>query len=225
MLQRAMTVVAGTAVFATTIGMAASADTVDKVISTVESAVDASTVDVSHVEATVDGVVDDGVGGTKPVVGGIGGGDGGVGPVRGKSAVVGYIAMESSDTLGLAPTWQVWGQLSDPTQWACSGSGTASSYTVTCLPTTALLPLTYKCDVLHADISTLSPNSSGRTSLDCDSDGTAEAATAVVSGLDGNSVWSVDGRDVTAFTCTVDHAHGDWRGGCGDPGAPTVTAG
>lgn len=218
MLQRAMTVVAGTAVFVTTIGIAASADTVEQVVHTVERAADGVSVDTT--------VVDDTVGGTAPVVGGIGGGDTGVGgPVRGTSPVVGYIAIESSETVGLAPTWQVWGQLADPTQWACAGSGTAASFSVRCVPTVSVLPVAYKCDVLHADISTASPTSSGRTSLDCDSDGTPEAATDVVSGINGASVWSVDGRGVSAFTCTIDHAAGDWRGGCGDPGVPTVTVG
>lgn len=225
MLLRAMTVLAGTAVFVPMIGMAASADTVDTVVNTVQKTVeDGTTIDVPG--TTVGGTVDRALAGTKPVVGGGIGDIGGVGPVRGTGPVVGYITIASSNTVGLAPTWNVHGALADPTQWACTGAGTATSYSVTCLPTVPVLPLAYKCDVLHADVHTASAGSTARTTLDCDSDGTGEVATSTVSGATGwDSKWSADGRAVSAFTCTIDNAKGDWGGGCGDPGVPTVTVG
>jgi hypothetical protein len=213
-----MTVVAGTAVFVTAMGVAASAgDIVDQVVNKVQTTVDTPVVVApgTGVGDTVNKVV----GGTNP------GGDVRP-PVRGTSPVVGYISIASSNAVGIAPTYQLHGALADPTEWACVGSGTNASYSVKCVPTVAVLPIAYKCDVLHADVNTATAGSTARTTLDCDSDGTGEVATATVSGVGGwDSKWSVDGRAVTAFTCTIDNAAGDWGGGCGDPGVPTVTVG
>lgn len=210
MIKRAVTVAAGTAVFVAALGLSASADIVTGTVDKVEDAAAGVVVDVSALDK---------------VVGGAPGG-GGAGPVRGTSPVVGYIAVTSQESLGLAPAFSVMGALADPNEWACSGSGTAATYSVTCLPVGSVLPVSYKCDVLHADVSTTSAGSTARTTLDCDNDGTGEAQAGTVSGAGGHaSAWAVDGRAVSAFTCTIDNGRGDWTGGCGDPGTVEVAVG
>jgi hypothetical protein len=196
-IRKAVLAVAAGVIVAGTV--AAYADPVDDVLQTVN--------DVAHVRPPV---VD-----RPPVLGG------GVTGVSGRSAVVGYIFVQASGDA--VPTYTLAGALGDADLWACHGGGTSASYTVSCVPASAAVELTWHCDVLHADVSTTSAAGLARTTLDCDSDGVGEAQTATVSGLPGHdSKWSVDTRLVTAFTCTIDgggaDAHADWTGGCGDPG-------
>jgi len=192
-----LAVVAGVMVAGT---VAAYADPVDDVVQTVN--------DVATVHPPID---------HPPVVGG-----GGVtGGTTGRSAVVGYIFVQASGDA--VPTYTLAGALGNSDLWVCRGGGTSASYTVTCVPASTAVELTWHCDVLHADVSTTSDAGLARTTLDCDSDGVGEAQTATVSGFVGHdSKWSVDTRLVTAFTCTIDgggtDAHADWTGGCGDPG-------
>ncbi|HEX8001691.1 MAG TPA: hypothetical protein VF519_03240 [Mycobacteriales bacterium] len=163
---------------------------------------------VDTVVKTVQNTVGGRVPGTGPVTGA---------PARARSAVVGYVAIGwAGDTAG--PSYTLAGALADPTQWACTDNGGTTTYSVTCLPVPLVLPVEYHCDVLHADLLGLSTAAAGRTSLDCDSDGVAEARTRAVSGVDSDGVYAVDTRLVTAFTCTVDGGHPDYQGGCGDPG-------
>jgi hypothetical protein len=157
---------------------------------------------------------------TGPVVGGPGGG-GGRG-ARGRSAVVGYIQIFSTDEAGTGHA--LLGGLSDPHQWACSGGGSGSSYSVTCKAVALPVVMDYHCDVLHADASPLSETGAARTSMDCDSDGVPEVQTALAQGMAGYEFkWSVDTRLVTEFTCTVDSIVPNVRAGCGDPGLVGVS--
>lgn len=154
------------------------------------------------------------------------GGGGGTG-VRPRSAVVGYITV--SHQLGAPrPTFQLAGALAEPSLWTCADNWPAATYTVSCLPGAGVVS-EWKCDVLHADISTFSAEGVAHTSLDCDGGATpAEVETAVVSGAGGHdSKWSASPIIVTAFSCTVDAGAGlaavpDFTGGCGDPGAPEL---
>jgi hypothetical protein len=146
----------------------------------------------------------------------IGGPGGGVGGVRGgRSAVVGYISVTWVETA--APSYTLLGALADPNEWSCTDNGGTTTYSVTCVPVPLVLPMAYHCDVLHADASGASEQATVHTSLDCDSDGVAEAATGTVNGVGNDRNWAVDTRLVTAFTCTVE-SRPNAHGGCGDPG-------
>ena len=144
-----------------------------------------------------------------------------------RSAVVGYITV--SHQLGASrPTFQVAGALAEPSLWTCADNWPAATYTVSCLPAPGIVSA-WKCDVLHADISTFNADGVAHTSLDCDGGATPpEVETAVVSGVGGHdSKWSTSPIFVTAFSCTVDAGAGlaavpDFTGGCGDPGAPEL---
>lgn len=145
---------------------------------------------------------------------------GGVPGAGARSAVVGYVFIEYLASQGqLAPSFTPTGALADPNLWTCSDNAPAVPYTVTCTPQPSTL-LTWSCDVLHADITTLSAGSRARTSLDCDGGG-AEAQTGIVIGTGHDFQWAVN-APVTAFTCTVDGgslpAVPDYYAGCGDPG-------
>ena len=199
MLRTSSVLAATAAMVAVTGGTALAVDPVDTVVRT-----------VNKVAAGVD----------VPGGGEVIGGPGGIGGVRGgRSAVVGFVSMQYNQTLDAAPRYHLVGALADPNQWTCAGSGDGATYSVTCLPVSLAVPMSYHCDVLHADIYTSSQDGSGRTTLDCDSDGVGEAQTDVVTGVGGNDhTWAVDTRHVTAFTCTIDSGRPDWSGGCGDPG-------
>lgn len=208
---RSCSVAAATAALVAMSGGAALAvEPVDTVVKTVEN----------ETGVNLPGTGVGGIGG--PIVAGPGGGGiDGIGGVRGgRSAVVGYITITYNTATGDdGPSYGLHGALSDPAQWSCAGAGTGASYTVTCLPVALVLPMTYHCDVLHADASTLDDTGSARASLDCDNDGVAEAETQTVTGAFGHdSKWSVDTRAVTAFRCTVDNAAPSYVVGCGDPG-------
>lgn len=173
-----------------------------------------------------DGAEVDGVGGVTGVTkapGAVTGAIGGVTaqPTSARSAVVGYIRIVWT-AQGGASYW-LSGALQDGNQWSCVGDGDTSSYTVTCSPVRLPVGVRYTCDVLHADIATTSAAGSGRTSLDCDSDGIPEARTRHVAGSGGRDFrWAVDTRPVTKFTCTVDLVVPNITSGCGDPGLVSV---
>lgn len=151
---------------------------------------------------------------------------------RARVAVVGYVRILNHN-LSVAlppnvahsvetPRYVLFGALADPNQWSCSGSGDTSSYTVTCLPVTLPLNVSYLCSVLHADISTASRGASGRTTMDCNGDGAPEGVTKTVTNFGRHSVWSSSRVPVTAFVCTLDLAVPVSTAGCGDPGAARV---
>ena len=194
-------------------GTASAVEPVDTVVATVEKA------------ATVDVPVDHDV--VLPGGGAVGGGVGGVRPPAATgvtSAVVGYIRIIRTGTFALpTTTYALFGALADPNQWTCSGGGGTSSYTVTCLPNVLPVNVSYTCQVLHADISATTVGSSGKTSMDCNSDGVPEAQTGQKFGPGGyDFVWATSTMPVTAFTCTLDLAVPDVTSGCGDPGTVGV---
>lgn len=207
MRRRSISLVAGLAVAGAVLaGTSASADPITDLTKTVEH-----TVRVNVPPAD-----------TGPVVGG--GVGGGVGRGGGRSAVVGYISVVWLRSQGQpTPTYTLSGALAVPETWRCSSADAGSSFSVTCVPASTAVELTWHCDVLHADVSTSSAEAAARTSLDCDSDGAPEAQTATATGIGGHdSKWSVDTRIVSAFTCTIDNPNGsatpDYIAGCGDPG-------
>ena len=175
--------------------------------------------DVVGVGDLPDGAEVDGVGGVTGVTKAPGAVTGGVTtqPTGARSAVVGYIRITWTALNG--PSYRLSGALQDGNQWSCVGGGGTTSYTVTCSPVRLPVGVKYTCDVLHADIATSSAAGTGRTSLDCDSDGVPEAQTRQVFGTGGRDFrWAVDTRPVTRFTCTVDLVVPDLTSGCGDPG-------
>lgn len=192
---RVLTVVAGTAVFAVTLGAPGSADdVVGDTVATVEAA---TGVNAGNLPNTV-------------VAGG-----------RGRSAVVGAIIITSTagTTGATTPDYRLIGALADPTQWTCRGGGTTAYYRVTCVPQPLPVSVQYHCDVLHADGVAPFAGSSVRSTMDCDSDGQPEAQTDVVTGPAGwDTELAIDMRAVTAFTCIADNGAGDWTARCGDPG-------
>lgn len=198
-------VVAGVAMFVMGLGGTASAnEPVDTVVRTVESL---GTVDVP-------GELPGGGGITVPRV--VGGDT--IVPARPRlqSAVVGYIQIARTTAGGTSH--EVFGALKDPTQWSCSGGGTLS-YTVTCTPLPSTVTINYRCDVLNIHVSAVTPGSSGRTSMDCNSDGVPEAQTGQVFGPGGyDTVSNISGVPVTRFTCTLDLGVPDVYATCGDPG-------
>ncbi|HVF06745.1 MAG TPA: hypothetical protein VNA20_18055 [Frankiaceae bacterium] len=137
-----------------------------------------------------------------------------------RSAVVGYIRIVRDGSAAQpTTTWVASGALSDPNQWSCTGSGGSTSYTVTCTPLVLPVDVNYTCDVLHADIYATTAGASGRTSMDCNSDGIPEAQTGQQFGPGGyDFVWAASTMPVTAFTCTLDLAVPTVTAGCGDPG-------
>lgn len=193
-MRRAITVLAGTAVFAVALGTPGSAN--DPVGEVVAAAEQATGVQVGPLPNTV-----------------VGGG-------RARSAVVGAIVITSTAaTTGAQPSYGLIGALADPTQWSCAGGGSTALYRVTCVPQPLPVTVVYHCDVLHADALAPFAGSSVRSTMDCDSDGQAEAQTNVVTGPAGwDTELAVDMRAVTAFTCIADHGAGDWTARCGDPG-------
>ena len=202
LMRRALTVLAGTAVLAVTLGSPVSGEEpVDTVVATAQST--AATVQDKVQNVHVPGGA-----------GAIGGG------ASGRSAVVGAIVVTSTAaTTGAQPEHRMIGALADPTQWTCTGGGTTALYRVTCVPRQLPVPVAYHCDVLHADALVPLAGSSARTSMDCDSDGQPEARTALVTGPNGwDTDLAVDTRAVTAFTCVVDSGAGDYTARCGDPG-------
>jgi len=195
-LRRSSVLAAAVAAFAVSAGAAGAVEPVDTVVRAVEKA---TGTDVPNPGAEV-----------------IGQPGGGVGGVRGgRSAVVGYISVSWVGTT--TPSYTLAGALADPNEWRCSDNGGTTTYSVTCVPVPLVLPMEYHCDVLHADASGASAQSSVHTALDCDSDGVAEAETDTVTGVGWDNDWAVDTRLVTAFTCTV-VSRPDSHGGCGDPG-------
>lgn len=159
-----------------------------------------------------------------PVAGGGGTVAGGV-----HSAVVGYISIQYLASQGQTqPSYQLSGALADPTQWTCSDNWPVTPYKVTCVPASSLVVLDWHCDVLHADVRTVSAAARARTTLDCDGGATPpEAQTAIVTGPIGyDFIWSQSNVFVTQFSCTVDGgllpAAPDYTAGCGDPGLPTI---
>ena len=146
-------------------------------------------------------------------------------------AVVGYIAIEHEATAGQPLSYQVYGMLSVPSEWSCSDSTLATgAYKVTCVPVVNTSSFVgYRCDVLHADVSTTNATGRARTSLDCDGQSPAEAQTATVTGVGGHdTVWAASATGVTEFSCTVDGGgtlprSPDFVAGCGDPGLVYVS--
>lgn len=208
-MMRKTAVVAGAAMFVMGLGGTASAD---EPVDTVERTLKPVVV----VDAPVDDV-------KLPGDGQVGGGV--VGQPRGvTSAVVGYIRIIRTGTPVLpTTTYALFGALADPTQWTCSGGGGTTSYTVTCLPNVLPVNVSYTCQVLHADIAATTVGASGKTAMDCNSDGVPEAQTGQKFGPAGyDFVWATSTMAVTAFTCTLDLAVPDVTAGCGDPGTVGV---
>lgn len=159
------------------------------------------------------------------------------GPKGARSAVVGYISIQNAtytpqQALTTAPQVTLSGALNDGNLWSCGVPATfnpALPYTVTCTPKPSVV-LSWDCDVLHTDISTIDETAQARTSMDCDGDFVAEAVTktATGNGLDSHdSVWAAADIPVSTFSCTVDNGSGlgpipRYHAGCGDPGVPEL---
>jgi hypothetical protein len=214
-------VLAGVAVLGTlTSGGAAATEPID----TIERLVGRDVVPAIEIARNpVGDVVDDANAAVKQVAGGIDAG-GAVGGRGVNSAVVGYIQIVRDGTIANpTTTWALFGALADPNEWSCSGGGGASSFSVTCTPVTLPLNVSYTCQVLHADVNAVTVGASGRTIMDCNSDGVPEAQTGQKIGPAGyDTVWAVSTTSVTSFTCTMDLAAPLTRSGCGDPGLVTV---
>jgi len=144
----------------------------------------------------------------------------------GSSPVVGYIYIQQIGAQ-LTPSYTLYGALANPALWTCAGGMVGVGYEVTCSPSSSLVNLAWHCDVLHADITLLSAQAAGHTSLDCNGDANYEAQTVYLNGGPNyDFVWAASPIAVSKFTCRVDAkkngvvvpAVKDFRGGCGDPG-------
>ncbi|HVF04970.1 MAG TPA: hypothetical protein VNA20_09030 [Frankiaceae bacterium] len=143
------------------------------------------------------------------------------------SPVVGYIqilaAAPTAANPSPVPTYALFGALANPALWTCSNPSVVP-YVVTCTPASTAVNLVWHCDVLHADIHGLSPNTNARTSLDCNGDNAYEAQTAWILGPLYSFDWAASTMTVTSFSCRVDGGPNNplatpaYRAGCGDPG-------